>query len=221
MTDKLPHNLLALFQPRPALRYLPHADHAPEDRRTTYITGVAQYLSALRDEPAVPYFPSESWLEARDRESREKQAKQAYEAGDGFTELYKPAEDPNVRGDAFKTLFVARLPYDADIKDLEREFGRFGPIERIRIVADTGESETKKEEAEDAEVKREEEEKQALLANGVNRKKKIKKAKSTKKATRKGKSRGYAFVVFEREKDMKGTFHPKHYSDKRYAHATH
>lgn len=41
-------------------------------------------------------------------------------------------EDPNVRGDAFKTLFVARLSYDTTEKDLEREFGRFGPIERVR-----------------------------------------------------------------------------------------
>jgi RNA recognition motif-containing protein len=42
-----------------------------------------------------------------------------------------PHEDPNIRGDAFKTLIVARLDYSADEKDLEREFGRFGPIERV------------------------------------------------------------------------------------------
>ncbi len=40
-------------------------------------------------------------------------------------------EDANIRGDAFKTLFVARLSYDTTEKDLEREFGRFGPIERV------------------------------------------------------------------------------------------
>ena len=42
-----------------------------------------------------------------------------------------PNEDPNIRGDAFKTLIVARLSYEADERDLEREFGRFGPIERV------------------------------------------------------------------------------------------
>lgn len=42
-----------------------------------------------------------------------------------------PAEDPNIRGDAFKTLIVARLAYDANEQDLEREFGRFGAIERV------------------------------------------------------------------------------------------
>ena len=46
----------------------------------------------------------------------------------------KPSEDPNVRGDAFKTVIVARLSYDADERDLEREFGRFGPIERVCLA---------------------------------------------------------------------------------------
>ena len=48
--------------------------------------------------------------------------------------IVKPNEDPNIRGDAFKTLIVARLSYDADERDLEREFGRFGPIERVRVM---------------------------------------------------------------------------------------
>ena len=48
--------------------------------------------------------------------------------------LDNPHEDPNIRGDAFKTLIVARLSYDATEQDLEREFGRFGPIERVCAV---------------------------------------------------------------------------------------
>ena len=43
-------------------------------------------------------------------------------------------DDSNIRGDAFKTLFVARLSYDTTEKDLEREFGRFGPIERVCVT---------------------------------------------------------------------------------------
>lgn len=97
----------------------------------------------------------------------------------------KPNEDPNVRGDPFKTLIVARLSYEANEQDLEREFGRFGNIERvctvlsscadasllihlqIRIVTDTHAHE--------------------------------------KPSTKKRKPhRGYAFVVFERERDAKG-----------------
>ena len=45
--------------------------------------------------------------------------------------LVNPAKDSQVRGDAFKTLFIARLSYDTRESDLEREFGRFGPIERV------------------------------------------------------------------------------------------
>ena len=102
------------------------------------------------------------------------------------------ADDPNIRGDAFKTLFIARLSYDTTEKDLEREFGRFGPIERvchvcyltlwchtlifssvqIRVVTDSSED--------------------AKMENGTAPKKKEKT------------HRGYAFVVYEREKDMKG-----------------
>jgi U1 small nuclear ribonucleoprotein len=77
----------------------------------------------------------------------------------------KPAEDPKVQGDAFKTLFVSRLAYNATSEDLEREFGRYGPIERIRIVENVNAS------PDDPPKKR---------------------------------KRGYAFIVYEREKDMKG-----------------
>ena len=47
--------------------------------------------------------------------------------------LDKPNEDPNIRGDAFKTLIVARLSYEADERDLERDFSRYGPIERVSL----------------------------------------------------------------------------------------
>lgn len=53
-------------------------------------------------------------------------------------DIVKSGDDPQVRGDAFKTLFVARLSYDTTEKDLEREFGRFGPIERVRLTFQMG-----------------------------------------------------------------------------------
>lgn len=48
--------------------------------------------------------------------------------------IVNPASDPNIRGDAFKTLMVSRLSYDANEEDLEREFGRVGTIERVCFV---------------------------------------------------------------------------------------
>ncbi|KAL2693778.1 hypothetical protein Neosp_000341 [[Neocosmospora] mangrovei] len=148
MTDKLPPNLLALFAARP-----------PCDG------GVAQFLPELQKYKETDvYNPTESWLQARDRKKQEKK-QDLEELVTQAPKLYKPNEDPNVRGDAFKTLIVARLSYDADERDLEKEFGRFGPIERIRIIVDTHAHEK------------------------PNKKKKP--------------HRGYAFVVFEREKDMR------------------
>ncbi|MCJ1372058.1 hypothetical protein MMC20_003279 [Loxospora ochrophaea] len=172
MTDKLPPNLLALFAPRPALRYLPPSDHASEERKTNNIGGVAQYLAVLDDYKDIPYEATESWLQRKDRLKAEKKERQEKLMTEGFSE-YQPSEDPQIRGDAFKTLFVARLSYDTKEADLEREFGRYGPIERIRIVTDTH----KKDE------------------NSSQPKKKKKKPHT-----------GYAFVVYEREKDMKAAY---------------
>ncbi|KAF2087873.1 hypothetical protein K490DRAFT_40882 [Saccharata proteae CBS 121410] len=163
MTDKLPPNLLVLFAPRPPVRYLPPSDHAPEDRKTHDITGIAPYVEALKNYEDN-YQPTESWLQRKDRLKAEKRERIHKLLTEDVKE-YKPKEDPNARGDGFKTLFVGRLSYDTEVKDLEREFGRFGPIERIRIVTDVTADEN---------------------------------------APPKKKNRGYAFIVYEREKDMKG-----------------
>lgn len=71
MTDKLPPNLLALFAPRPPLKYIAPQDVAPEDRTTGHIDGVAAFLPALKEEPH-PYTPTESWLQRKDRIRQEK-----------------------------------------------------------------------------------------------------------------------------------------------------
>ena len=164
MTDKLPPQLLALFQARPALRYVPPQDDAPETRghKRSELSGVAAFLPQFEEyQESDEYKPTESWLQRRQRtqeEKREQLDQMLSEDFDGF----KPDEDPKIKGDAVKTLFVARLAYDAKEPDLEREFGRFGPIERIRIVRDEA-------------------------------------GKYSRKV-----HRGYAFIVFERERDMKG-----------------
>ncbi|KAG9989526.1 RNA-binding domain-containing protein, partial [Aureobasidium melanogenum] len=163
MTDKLPPQLLQLFAPRPALRYLPPCDHAPEDRRTPAISGVAQYVQAAK-EYDDEYVPTESWLQKKDREKMERDQAAQYRVTEGYKNEFNPHEDPNVVGDPLKTLFVSRLSYNTDVKDLEREFGRYGPIERIRLVEDTTTSNPKK------------------------------------------KHRGYAFIVFERDSDMKAAY---------------
>ncbi|KAK4553804.1 hypothetical protein LTR86_008979 [Recurvomyces mirabilis] len=171
MTDKLPPNLLALFQPRPPVKYLIPADHAPEDRRTARITGVAAFLPQLNEEFG-DYKPTESWLEAKDRKQLEKIARQKHiTSKEGVQAIYDTEKDGQIRGDPYKTLFVGRLSYDTDIKDLEKEFGRYGPIDRVRVVINTRDP-----------------------------------AKGSGKKNTKGRSRGYAFIIFENEKDMKAAY---------------
>jgi U1 small nuclear ribonucleoprotein len=152
MTDKLPPNLLALFAPRPPLRWVPPTDQAPEKRKTAAVSGLASFLPALEEYKQTDvYVPTESWLQMKDRKKLEAQKAKLPGAmdkivaaecqsnylcrckmGPWLTELIdKPAEDPNIRGDPFKTLIVARLSYEANEQDLEREFGRFGNIERV------------------------------------------------------------------------------------------
>lgn len=133
MTDKLPPNLLQLFAPRPALRYTAPTDFAPEQRITPAIDGVADYLSALKDYDDG-YVPTESWLQKHDRIKLEKKKTQEYIKAEGFTKEFKPDEDPEIKGDPLRTLFIARLSYDATENDLEKEFARFGPIERVRCL---------------------------------------------------------------------------------------
>lgn len=159
--------LLNLFAPRPPLRWVEPIDHAPEKRCTPKIGGVAQYLEAMREyKDNDGYVPTDSWLQKRDRKKIEKKEKQEKLLTDGIKD-YKPSEDPKVQGDAFKTLFVSRLAFGVTSDDLEREFGRYGPIERIRIVEDTT---------------------------------------APPDAPPKKRKRGYAFIVYEREKDMKAAY---------------
>lgn len=73
MTDKLPPPLLALFQPRPPLRYLPPSDRAPEDKSKSTISGVAAYVGDLKQYgEEVPYNATESWLQRKWRQKLEK-----------------------------------------------------------------------------------------------------------------------------------------------------
>ena len=77
MTDKLPPNLLALFAPRPGLRWVPPSDHAPQDRKTATISGLAAFLPALEEYKATDkYEPTESWLQRKDRLRLEKKEAQ-------------------------------------------------------------------------------------------------------------------------------------------------
>ena len=84
MTDKLPPNLLALFAPRPPLRWVLPSDHAPEERKTANISGIASFLPHLQEyKETDDYKPTESWLQRKDRVKLEKKEHQEKLLKDG------------------------------------------------------------------------------------------------------------------------------------------
>lgn len=84
MTDKLPPPLLALFQPRPPLRYLPPSDRAPEDCGKSTISGVAQFLADAKSAEEIPYNATESWIQRKYRQKIEKKQQQEKQLADGL-----------------------------------------------------------------------------------------------------------------------------------------
>lgn len=146
-----------MFTPRPPLPYAEPTDYPPGERHTAHITPVSDFLEKFKEYKETDnYVPTESWLQKQQRAKKEKQQKNKEQLAAAI-ESWDPHSDPQVRGDPYKTLFVGRLDYSVTESDLEKEFVRYGPIEKIRVVRDT---ETEK-------------------------------------------SRGYAFIVFERERDLR------------------
>lgn len=210
MTDKLPHNLLNLFAPRPTLRWVPPIDVPPEKRHTPAVSGTADFVEALREyketdnanwadfdcdddahnEEVHERFNKSGWTDSENQkrvnkrlEKREKQKKLITEDAKDFNPKNDPRLDPKVVGEAVNTLFVGRLSYKVGERELEREFGRFGPITKIRVVRD--EPLVKPDEGAPGYAKAMVEYKEAV-----------------KKAEKKP-HRGYAFVVFESQHNAK------------------
>jgi U1 small nuclear ribonucleoprotein 70kDa len=90
MTDKLPPNLLALFAPRPPLRYIPPTDRAPDDCQKSTIGGVASFLGELQNYgEEVPYNATESWLQRRSRLKTEKKERMDRQLTEGVEKCMK------------------------------------------------------------------------------------------------------------------------------------
>lgn len=99
MTDKLPPALLTLFTPRPPLKYLPPCDHAAENRRTTPITGIAQYLQAFKEYKETDvYHATESHQQKKDRLKLEKKERQQHLLTDGIKDCKSNADGMDYEG---------------------------------------------------------------------------------------------------------------------------
>lgn len=152
----LPPSILALFAPRPPLEFKPPI----EKRKMLNYIGIAQFVGQFED-PAdtKPQTYGETTAERR-RRVREQKAQAARAKVESEAERYDPANDPKIKGDPYKTLFVSRLSYETTEAKLKKDFEQFGPIKRLRLVHDTVS----------------------------------------------GKPRGYAFLEFEHERDMKTAY---------------
>jgi len=130
MSHFMPPALLALFAPRLPLQYKPPLKRRPAMK----LTGIAQYADCfLRREDLPKIVKIETPRERKER----LRAKKAEEHAKVLAERAKnwdPKNNPNATGDAYKTLFVARLAYSIDKNDLLDEFERYGPVRKVVLV---------------------------------------------------------------------------------------
>ncbi|CAI9110751.1 OLC1v1010827C1 [Oldenlandia corymbosa var. corymbosa] len=128
-------NLLKLFEPRPPLEFKP----PPEKRKCPPYTGMAQFVSKFAEpgdpEYAPPVQKGETPVERRARIHQLRLEEGAKKAAEEL-EKYDPNNDPDISGDPYKTLFVARLNYETTESRIKREFDAYGPIKRVRLVTD-------------------------------------------------------------------------------------
>ncbi|CAA6653575.1 unnamed protein product [Spirodela intermedia] len=128
-------NLLKLFEPRPPLDYKPPL----EKRKCPSYTGIGQFVSQFAEpgdsEYAPPVQKGETAVERRARIHALRLENGAAKAAEEL-QKYDPSKDPNVTGDPYKTLFVARLNYETTEHRLKREFESYGPIKRVRLITD-------------------------------------------------------------------------------------
>ncbi|XP_018419864.1 PREDICTED: U1 small nuclear ribonucleoprotein 70 kDa isoform X2 [Nanorana parkeri] len=135
MTQFLPPNLLALFAPRDPVPYLPPLDKLPHEKHHNQpYCGIAPYIKEFEDpRDAPPPTRAETRDERMERKRREKIERRQQDV-ENELKVWDPHNDPNAQGDAFKTLFVARVNYDTTESKLRREFEVYGPIKRIHMV---------------------------------------------------------------------------------------
>ncbi|XP_044498299.1 U1 small nuclear ribonucleoprotein 70 kDa-like [Mangifera indica] len=128
-------NLLKLFDPRPPLEYKP----VIEKRKCPPLTGMAQFVNNFAEpgdpEYAPPVPEPETPAQRRARIHKLRLEKGAEKAAEEL-QKYDPNNDPNISGDPYKTLVVARLSYETTESRIKREFESYGPIKRVRLVTD-------------------------------------------------------------------------------------
>lgn len=205
-THLLPPNLLKLFAPRPPLVYSRPVDKDIDRVTKKDVSGVGTILSLLKEgamtglvngttdgmeEGEEPTFTlaEEIKRQMRREDRKKKRAEEFQKAKDSCTcisssskvyltlpTLDKPQEDSQAVGDPYKTLFISRLVCLSSAALIPYPLANQYPQHKN---------------ATDSDLRREFE-----MYGTIERVRIVK--------DKKGRSRGYAFIVYERERDMKG-----------------
>ncbi|XP_060926031.1 U1 small nuclear ribonucleoprotein 70 kDa-like [Limanda limanda] len=135
MTQFLPPNLLALFAPRDPISFLPQLEKLPHEKHHNQpYRGIAPFIRHFEDPRDVPPPTRAETRDQRLERKRREKLERRQVVAETELKLWDPHNDPNAQGDAFKTLFVARVNYDTTESKLRREFEVYGPIKRIYMV---------------------------------------------------------------------------------------
>eukprot|EP01017_Pseudomicrothorax_dubius_P026009 TRINITY_DN286_c0_g1_i10.p1 TRINITY_DN286_c0_g1~~TRINITY_DN286_c0_g1_i10.p1 ORF type:complete len:248 (+),score=65.08 TRINITY_DN286_c0_g1_i10:66-809(+) len=128
-------HLLRLFRPRLNIEYVPGEKRSRCRSLDGILDNRRDYLQMFEEEDPPEATRGETKEEKRKRRYFEKLETHKTDLKDRSKE-YVPADDPNVEGDPYKTIIVARLNYETTEKTLKKEFERYGPVKRVRIVRD-------------------------------------------------------------------------------------
>ena len=134
MAHYLPPAIMAFFRPPPPL---PFEEPIEKGKMKPY-TGVAAFVEKFKEyEVNVPLpVKNKSPKEIRD-ERREKAALRMKKVLDKEVEKWNPqAEEEKKTGEAYKTVFVGRLPFTMTEDELKHEFEYYGDVVKVVIPKD-------------------------------------------------------------------------------------
>mmetsp|Transcript_20363 Transcript_20363/g.28635 ORF Transcript_20363/g.28635 Transcript_20363/m.28635 type:complete len:579 (-) Transcript_20363:836-2572(-) len=170
------------------------------------LTGVATYMSQFERTPA-PERKIQPTPKSISVQRAKRRAHKTKEAMAPLVEEYRSHQN-ECAGEydgmnCYNTLFVGRLAYEVTERKLLRELENFGPVKDVKLIL-------QREEEEKEEKKKEKQQREESSMN-ENRKKHSAPGTTTtsgsgSKSKNISKSRGYAFVEYEHEEDMKKAY---------------
>ena len=205
----MPSHIRACFMPDPPLRHLPppkrkRPKQYPDDdgdntnnnnasnaagnqgvikkskAKQRSITGVASYMQHFEHDKAperIIKTTPKSLKEMRAKKRDEKQKIELEPLLDEYKKEQRECSGEYKGMNCYNTLFVGRLAYEVTENKLLREFEAFGPVKDLKLIT-VRNCEEKEEEG----------------------------GSTTTMGKKNGKSRGYAFIEFEQEEDMKRAY---------------